>query len=261
LLEVQTNFILLSPDGGNRTNSGPFPLEGAGVELDADESFTVENGSVVDQAQDFRERYEVEVDALVFFGLGVAEGEAFGEKDLHPLAEEARAGEVANERGPLLGAVPSFFDELAFGGGEAAFVAVDLAGGKFPEILSGGVAVLALHDDKRVALAFRVVDSEDDDRAVVADDVAGRLDSVGLNDVIAENLEKRALVFQNRGEDFGGFGGSGFLRGLGSFGGNGFLGGTLFWHVAMAPSIQSNVTIRYGGRESAGWRGFVKGSR
>ena len=183
---------------------GILTLSGTGIELDADQGFAVEDGAGVDEAEDLGEGDEVEIDALVVFGLGVAEGEAFGEKDLHPLAEKAGAGEVADERGPLFGAVAGLFDELALGGGEPGFVAVDLAGGQLPQILAGGVAVLALHDDERVALAFGIVDGEDDDRAVVADDVAGGLDSVGLDDVVAEDLEERAFVLEGRGKHFGG---------------------------------------------------------
>jgi hypothetical protein len=245
-------FILSLRDGEDSTNSGLFALEGAGVELDADEGLAVENGSVVDEPQDFGERDEVEVDAFVVFGLGVAEGEAFGEEDLHPLAEEAGAGEIADERGPLFGAVAGFFDELAFGGGETAFVAVDLAGGELPHILPGGVAILALHDDERVALAPGIIDGEDDDRAIVSNDIAGGFDSVGLNDVVAEDFEERPLVLQNRGEDFGGFGWRGFFARLGLFGGSGFLAGTLFRHVADGSwrsllTVPSDIAGRAGG--------------
>jgi hypothetical protein len=102
--------------------------------------------------------------------------------------------------------------------------------------LSGGVAILALHDDERVALAFGIVDGEDDDRAVVADDVAGGLDSVGLDDVVAEDLEERALILKGGREDFGGLGRGGLFAGPGCFGG-GFLAGTLLFRHGSGCSL------------------------
>jgi hypothetical protein len=173
----------------------------ASVILDTNECFAVEDSAGIDEAKDFGEGDEEEIDALVLLRLGVAESEFFGQEDLHPLAEEAGAGEVTDEGCPLLGAITGFFDELAFGGSEAGFVAVDLAGGKFVHVLAGSVAILPLEDDERIAFAFRIVDREDDDRSVMANHVAGGLDAVGFDDVVAEDFEERAFILKGRGED------------------------------------------------------------
>ncbi len=133
-------------------------------------------------------------DVLVGFGSGGAFADVAGEVDLHPLAEEARAGEVFCEEGPAFGAVAGLFDHLAFGGGERSFAGFDAAGGEFDEDLAGGVSVLALEDDVGIFGVLRFVDGEDDDGAVVADDVADVDVAAGLLDFVREDGEDFALV-------------------------------------------------------------------
>jgi hypothetical protein len=200
-----------------------FKVPGSGIVLDAYQGFSVEDDAVVDEPQDFGEGDEVEFDALVVFGLVFAEGKTFGKKDLHPFAKKAGAGEVADKGGPFLSAVASLFDELALGGGQASFVAIDFAGGQFPQILPGGVAVLTLHDDERVALALGIIDGEDDDRSAMGDEFAGGFDAVGLDDVVIQDFEELALVFNGRRENLGGLRRGGLdclsgLRGLAFYG-------------------------------------------
>ena len=113
-----------------------------------------------------------EFDLFVFFGLGEAFADVFCEEDLHVFGEEAGAGVVADEAGPFAGAEAGLFDKLALGGGEWGFAGLDAAGGEFEEELAGGVAVLALDEDGGVACGLGGVNGEDDDGAVVLNDVA-----------------------------------------------------------------------------------------
>ena len=110
---------------------------------------------------------------LVGFGSCSSFPDVAGEVDLHPLAEEAGAGEVLGQQSPAFGAIAGLFDQLALGRGERSFVGFDAAGRKFDKEAAGGVAVLALEDDLGIVRVLRLIDGEDDDGAVVANDVAG----------------------------------------------------------------------------------------
>lgn len=149
---------------------------------------------------------------LVGFWLGSPFADVAGEVDLHPLAEEAGAGEVFGEKGPLFSAVASLFDHFALGGGEGGFAGFYAAGGEFEEELAGGVAILALEDDFGVGGIFGLVNGEDDDGTVVADDVAGIDTAAGFFYGIGEDGEDFAFIVEFR-RDKTGFlcaGGEGF---------------------------------------------------
>lgn len=182
------------------------------VEEDADEGFAVLDFAGVDEAEDFGEGGHVDLDFFIFLGGGLAEGETFGEEDGHGFGEEAGAGVVVDVFGPAFGAVAGFFDELALAGGDELFAGLDAAGGEFEEELAGGVAVLSDEEDAGIGGIGFGVDGEDDDGAVVADDVAGGLDAAGLDDLIFGDPEDVALVYGFGGE---GFAAAGELEGLG----------------------------------------------
>jgi len=148
----------------------------------------------VDEAKDLGERGHVDLDFFVVFGSGFAQGEVFGEEDVHGFGEEAGAGEVLDVLGPLFGAVAGFFDELAFGGRDELFAGLDAAGGELEKELAGGVAILADEQDVGVFGVGFGVDGEDDDGAVVADDVAGGADAAGLGDIVCGDPEDAAFV-------------------------------------------------------------------
>ena len=154
----------------------------------------------MDELEDLGERGHVELNALVVFGCGLAEGEVFGEEDVHGFGEEAGAREVFDVLRPLFGAVAGLFDELAFGGGDELFAGFDAAGREFEEELASGVAVLADEEDIRVGRVGFGVDREDDDRAIVADNVAGGVDAAGFGDFVAGDEEDLTLVDGLRGE-------------------------------------------------------------
>ena len=176
------------------------------VEGEADDGFAVVDFAGVDHLHDLGERHTDDFDLLVEFGGGEAGAEVAGEVDLHPLAEEAGAGEVAEEHGPLFGAVAGLFDELALGGGEGWFAGVAGAGWEFDEVLAGGVAILALEDDVGVGEVGGFVDGEHDDGAVVADDVLDVAVAVGLLERVGEDVEDAALEGELGGDEFGGAG-------------------------------------------------------
>ncbi len=155
---------------------------------------------------------------LVGLGLGDAFADVSGEVDLHPFAEEAGAGKVFAHEGPSLGAESGLFDHLALGGGEGGFVGLDATGGEFQEELAGSVAVLAFEDDVGVFGVFGFVDGEDDDGAVVADDVAGVDGAAGFLDLVGEDGEDLTLVGEFGGEEAGLLGGLGGWTGARGWG-------------------------------------------
>src|ERR1700722_7858913 len=120
------------------------------VEHEADEGFAVVDLVGGDEGEGFGEGEAEDLDVFVGLGRGGAFAEVTGEVNLHPLTEEAGAGEVFGEEGPAFGAVPGLFDHLAFGGGEGGFVGVDASGWELDEELIGGVAELTDEDDVRV---------------------------------------------------------------------------------------------------------------
>jgi hypothetical protein len=173
------------------------------VKHEADEGFAVVDLVGGYESEGFGEGEAEDLDIFVGLGRGGAFAEIAGEVDLHPLAEKAGAGEVFREEGPAFGAVAGLFDHLAFGGGEGGFVGVDASGWELDEELAGGVAVLTDKDDLGVGGVPGLVDGEDDDGAVVADDVAGIDEAAGLFDLVGEDGEDFALVGEFRRDEFG----------------------------------------------------------
>jgi len=169
-----------------------------------------------DQGEGFGEGQSQDFDLLVGLGFGRSLADIAGEIYLHPLAEKAGAGEVLCQQRPAFGAVAGLLNHLAFGCGEGRFARLDSAGGEFDEELAGGMTVLALKDDVGVCGVAGLVDGEDDDGAVVADDVAGVEVAAGLFDFVGEDGEDSAFVGEF-GRDEAGF----FCDGWGFFDGDG----------------------------------------
>ncbi len=177
----------------------------ASEEQHGKDRLAIENFAGVDLGKKFRERDGMKGDLFVLLGLGGAGAEVFGEEDLHGLGEEAGAGVVADQARPAAGAEASLFNELAFGGGEGGFAGFDAACGELKQKLSGGVTILALEQDGGVVGVLARVHGEDDDGAVVADDVAGAGDATGLGDLVGDDGEDLALEadFGLKDGDFG----------------------------------------------------------
>ena len=176
------------------------------VEQDADEGFAVFDLAAVHHGNHFGERGHEELDALVVLGGGFAQGQVFGEHDVHGLGKEAGAGVVAGVAGPFGGAIAGFFDQLAFGGGHELFARLDAAGGELEQKLAGGVAVLADEQDAGVGGIGLGVHGEDDDGAAVAHNVALGGNVAGLAHLVGGDVEDAALVDGLGGEDLGGAG-------------------------------------------------------
>ena len=79
----------------------------------------------------------------------------------------------------------------------------DSAGRQFDKGEADGVTVLALEDYLGIAGVLRLVDGEDDDRSVVANDVAGVDKAVGLFDLIGDDGEDLAFVSKFGGDEAG----------------------------------------------------------
>uniref|UniRef100_E6QM56 Uncharacterized protein n=1 Tax=mine drainage metagenome TaxID=410659 RepID=E6QM56_9ZZZZ len=175
-----------------------FEADFACVEQGRDEGFAVDDLVIVDHVEQLGEPDEAEIDLFVFLGVSVASDKAFGEEDVHAFAEETGAWVVVDERTPLAGGVAGLFGEFAARAIERGFAGIKLASGQLPEELSSGVAILAFDDDPGVFLVFAFavacIDGEDDDGAIVADDVAVRFATARLKDVVVVDAEERALI-------------------------------------------------------------------
>ena len=156
---------------------------------------------LADEGEGFGQGHAQDFDVFVGLGLGDAFADVAGEVDLHPLAQEAGAGEVFGEESPAFGTIAGLFDHLAFGGSERGFVGVDAAGGEFEEELVGGVAKLPDEDDVGVGGVRGLIDGQDDDGAAVADDVAGVDETAGLLDLVGEDGEDFTFVGEFGGDD------------------------------------------------------------
>ena len=193
----------------------------------------------MDEGKEFRQGNVAESDLFVGFGVGLAGVNIFGEEDLHVLAEKAWAGVVADESRPAACTETCFFDELAFGGGERRFAWLDAASGELQKELAGGVAVLSLDEDGRVVGVGGGIDSEDDDGAVVSNDVSLAGDAAGFGYDVGGDGEDAALEGDDGGENLCFLGGGFDLGFRGGFGGGGLIdlgrhGGTVSFCVGRA---------------------------
>jgi len=96
-----------------------------------------------------------------------------------------------HQRLPLLCPVAGLLGKLPLGSEQRVFARFEFAGGQLPQEASGGMAILALDHNPGVALAFRVVDGQDDGAAVVANDVARGQLATRLDEAVAHHMEER----------------------------------------------------------------------
>src|ERR1035438_6966702 len=134
--------------------------------------------------------------------MGVAGHQALGHKDLHRLAQKARAGIVLDQRLPSFCAVAGLFGEFPLGAQQGVFAGFQLAGRQFPQESVGGMAILPLDNDPWVTLVFGVVDGQDDHAAVVADNVAGSQLAAWFDEAVTEHTEERPLEDRLGAEQF-----------------------------------------------------------
>src|ERR1700754_2603406 len=118
-----------------------------------------------------RQREAKDLDVFIGFWLSNALANIARQVDLHPLTEEARAGEVFGKESPAFGPVACLFDQLALGGSEGCLFGLDPASGQLKEKLTRGVPVLAFKDNFGVGGVLRIVDGQNHNGAVMANDV------------------------------------------------------------------------------------------
>ena len=144
---------------------------------------------------------------FVGFGMGMALAEALGCEDVHGFLDEARGWIEVQELFVAAGGVAGFFGEFAAGGGYRLFTAVDAAGYQLPQVLGGGVAVLADEQDAAV-----VENGEDYYGARVDDNVASDFQAAGFDEVVAADVKDRAVIEGLLVEYFFGFAGGVLLE-------------------------------------------------
>jgi hypothetical protein len=169
------------------------------VEQETDEGFAVVNLVSSDKGERFGEGKAKDFDVLVSLRGSDTFADVAGEVDLHPFCEEAGAGEVLCQQRPAFGAVARLFDQLAFGGCEGRFVGFNAACRQFDEHAAGRMAVLTLKDDVGVIGISGLVDGEDHDGAIVADDVADIDTSTRFFHFVGDDREDFAFVCKFRG--------------------------------------------------------------
>jgi hypothetical protein len=192
-------YVLRSSAGHSKVKCSSSPLQAAGAARRVVEHETYQGLAVVDligsdQSQRFRDGETEDLDVFVRLGGGCAFADVAGKINLHPLAEETRAGEVLCQQRPTFGAVAGLLDQLALGSSKGCFVRFNSAGGEFDESAASGVTVLALEDDLRIVGVRRLVDGQDDDGAVMADHVASVNVAAGLLDLVGDDGEDLAFV-------------------------------------------------------------------
>jgi hypothetical protein len=200
-----------------------------------------------DEVQSLGKRYTVDLDMLVGLGLRDAFSDVPGEIDLHPFAEEARTGEVSGEQGPALGAESGLFNHLSFGSGQRSFAGLDAASRKFDQEATGSVTVLTFQNDVGIFRVLRVVDGENNDRAIVADDIAGVAVATGLENGIGIDVEDLTFICKLRREQLcleGGFWFAKVFRGDDGRGGDGFFGGDGFMRCGGHEATVSSASKR-----------------
>lgn len=168
---------------------------------DGGDGLAVADGAVQDHAQRRREGKQASPDDFIGLRLGFAGAQAGGEKHGHGLGHEAGAGIEMKNAPPAGSGVSGFLQQFAFGGGKGLFAGIDASGGQLPEIVGGGVTILALQKNARGRAG--VVHGEDDDGAGVMNDVAAGAHSARLLDIVRADPEHRAAVDDAGGKGAG----------------------------------------------------------
>ena len=126
------------------------------------------------------------------FRVGRAGAKAGGQKHRHGFGDEAGAGVEVEDAAPAGGGVSGFLEEFALGRRESFFAGIDAPGGEFPQIVVGGMAVLALQQDAGRGAGF--IDGQDHHRAAVMNDIAAGADAAGFLHVVGGDPEDRAAI-------------------------------------------------------------------
>ena len=93
--------------------------------------------------------------------------------------------------------VAGLFKKFALGARERMLARLNASSDEFPQIASDGMAILANEQQAPV-----VENGQNNDRAVVNDDIARGADSAGLDDRVAANVEDAPVEERFAGNDF-----------------------------------------------------------
>ena len=182
--------MLLAESGANQE---------AQIVQDASDGFRVANFIAANHLFDFPVREGFHGDFFVFFGLGFAQSQIFGEKNVHALFEKTGRGKNIEENVETFRAIAGFFNQLASSGAARIFTFVDATGDEFPEELTSGMAILANHHYASIGQR-----GKNDYGARVGDDFARDAQAARLDNFIPAKTEDRPLVNHFAAKDFGG---------------------------------------------------------
>jgi len=115
----------------------------------------------------------------------------------HAFADEPGSGKQVEDFFPAPRGVAGLFEEFALRSRKRLFSELDAPGDEFPQIAADGMAILANEQQAPV-----VENGQNNDRAVVNDDIARGADSAGLDDRVAANVEDAPVEERFAGNDF-----------------------------------------------------------
>lgn len=154
--------------------------------------FGVADHSFVHHSNGLGKWEEMRLDQLIRLGLSNATFQPPRQVNRHRFVEEAGADIEIQDPLPLLRSVAGLFQQFALGGGQFSFSIIDTTCREFPHHRLRGVPVLSFEQNARVGGG--AIDSQDDDRPRVPDDVAASLDSAWLENVIGGDGKYWAFV-------------------------------------------------------------------
>lgn len=168
---------------------------------DGRNSLGIADGAAHHHAHRGGQRDQPLVDDFILLRPGLAGVQARGQVDSHGFGDEAGAGVELQDPFPAGGGVSRFFQEFPLSGFEFGLTRIDPAGGQFPKIVAGCVAVLAFQ--KNAGHGAGIVDGKNDDGAGMANHIAASRDASRFLHVIGRDPEDGAAVDFARGDKVG----------------------------------------------------------
>ncbi len=159
---------------------------------DGGNGLSIANGAAEYHLDRGRQRNEFLVDDFVFFGMSLTGMQAGREIHGHSFGDESGAGVEIENALPTIGGIAGFLEQFALSRMEFTLAGIDATGGQFPEVVSGGVTILALEKDARGLTG--IVDGKNDDRSAVMNQIAPHPNAAGFLDVIGANPEDGSAI-------------------------------------------------------------------
>lgn len=166
---------------------------------DGGDCFCVANGAAQDHANGGCQGQQAFVNHFVGFGLGFSGVKAGREIYGHGFGDESRAGIKVQDEPPVIGGVSGFLKQLALGGAQSLFTSIDASGRKLPEIVVGGMAILALKNDAWGGARF--VDRQHNHRTGVMNDLPVSPDPAGFLHFVDGHPEDGTAIYRAGGDD------------------------------------------------------------